>query len=391
MRFSSLAAASAILPLTLAQEQCSSVEPPTYPEANPYNTAFLPFVNPPFPDLTSTPSFGISVKTEWSKNKYIRRAGMDTGSTGVVIGGGLLGLSDSTQFDRSTPGNEYLSSSGRLWTGYWIQADVTFYTAERDEKGRRNQVVTHVPILAVNESSICFAFAKQGYCSDSDKSSVSEWPTDIHYIGVGFGRGSVQQPQALPDKVPFVNVGKISGEDVEDIHQGYILSQAGIRVGLTSDEVAPFHKTKLDVRPDSKSNDWQMVNMAIRIDDSPFNYGKALLDTGINQSYVAVNQDIQSEVKTEPSRLIKNSPRVLAPGSVVEVFIPDEKNPIANYTVTVTGNPTAAGIEPPGFVMEAPPSPSSTTGPFINTGRMVYNGWDAMLDSDCGWFGLKKH
>ncbi|KAF6803709.1 adhesin aida-i [Colletotrichum sojae] len=391
MQIPSLLALAAALPLAFAEDGCSDSEPPVYPAANPYNNALIPFVNPPFPALTSTPSLSISVKTEWNKNKYIRSAGMDTGSTGVVIGGGLLGFSDSTNIDKSKPGNEYLSSSGRLWTGYWISADVTFYIAEKDEKGRRKQVIAHVPILAVNESSICFAFAEYGYCPEGNKTEVVSWPTTIHYIGVGFGRGSDQQPQALPDKIPFINVGQIRGEDVDDIHQGYILSQRGVQVGLTSDSVASFKKTKLQPRAGSTDNDWQMASMAIRINNSPYNTGKALFDTGINQSYIAVYENIRSTVKTNKSSLIKGGPDVLVPGSVVQVLVPDENNPIANYTVKVTGNPTASGPEAPGYVMEKPPSASSTTGPFINTGRMFYNEFDAMLDSDCGWFGLRQH
>ncbi|KAL0933642.1 adhesin aida-i [Colletotrichum truncatum] len=367
---------------------CSDTQAPTYPEASESNNAFIPFVNAPFPILTYSPAFDLSITTEWNKPKYIGRAAMDTGSTGVMIGGGLLGFSDATKFEKSRPGSEYLSSSGRLWTGYWIDADVTFYLAERDEQGQRQQVVSHIPILAVNESSTCLAYGKLGYCPEEEKQNVVKWPNSTHYLGVGFGRGSVQQPQASPDKNPFVNVGKIRGSEVKDIHQGYIITQNGIHVGLTKDLAAQFRKTKLDVRAGSKAPDWAMANMATRINGSPYNHGKALFDTGINRSYVTVHQDIQSKTKTEPSRLIKNNPKVLVPGSVVEVLVPDEKNPIANYTVTVTGDPQ--GMEPLGYVMKDPPSPSSTTGLFINTGRMFYDGFDAMLDSECGWFGLRN-
>ncbi|KAF9880311.1 adhesin aida-i [Colletotrichum karsti] len=392
MHLTASLALAAIVSLASADHDCSDSAPPTYPEATDYNTAFIPFANPPFPSIKSTPSFSISITTEWNVNKkpkYIRSAGMDTGSTGVMIGGGLLGFSDATPLDKSRPGNEYLSSSGRLWSGYWIDADVTFYMKEKDDKGKRKRVVSHIPILAVQESCICFYFKEHGNCPDDQKQNITMWPSDIHYIGVGFGRGSDEQPQALPNKVAFVNVGHIKGEEVEDIHQGYILSQTGVQVGLTQDKVADFKKTKLSVRTGSTAPDWAMADMSIRINDSPYNHGKALFDTGIPQSYVAVYDDIQSHVKTEASQSLKNGPQVLVPGSVVEVLIPDEKNPIANYTVTVTSNPQ--GMEPPGYVMEKPPAPTSTTGPFINTGRMFYEGFDAMLDSDCGWFGLRQH
>ncbi|KAK1478517.1 cytochrome P450 [Colletotrichum cuscutae] len=83
------------------------------------NTAFIPFINK-FPDINTTPSLTFTVMTkdlETLKMKAvtIKSAGMDTGSTGVMIGAGVLGFDAKTQFDKSKPGNEYLSSSGRLW------------------------------------------------------------------------------------------------------------------------------------------------------------------------------------------------------------------------------------------------------------------------------------
>ncbi|GKT49483.1 uncharacterized protein ColSpa_09664 [Colletotrichum spaethianum] len=365
---------------------CPASGPPTYPKATTQNTAFIPFVKT-FPLMNNTPSFEFSIATKWSSTKHVAAAGMDTGSTGVMIGGGLLGFSDSTQFDKSRPGNEYLSSSGRLWQGYWIDANLTFYT-EADERANRQEIIATVPIMVVTEASICRAWKTQGSCTEAQKSNVTMWPNDIHYIGVGFGRGSSEQPDALPDKVPLIHIAQIGVDKVKDIHQGYIITKDGVKVGLTTDNAEGFCKTKLELRAGSNDTDWQMVKMAIKINDSPWNYGHALFDTGIPQAYVAVYKNVSSRANTTTSEYIKTHPQVLARGSKVVVSVPDDKNPIATYTVIAqgAGKPDPATMQPSGFVMEA--EPSKEKGPYINTGRMFYNDFEALFDSECGWFGL---
>ncbi|GKT65628.1 outer membrane autotransporter barrel protein [Colletotrichum tofieldiae] len=375
----------AILHLAAAGS-CPASGSPTYPKATEQNTAFIPFLKK-FPLIDSTPSLEFSVATKWSAPLHVAAAGMDTGSTGVMIGGGLLGFSDTTQFDKSHPGNEYLSSSGRLWQGYWIDANLTFYSAA-DERANRQEIIATVPVMVVTEASICRAWKTQGSCSEAQKSNITMWPKDIHYIGVGFGRGSSEQPDALPDKVPLIHITQIGQNKVKGIHQGYIITKDGVEVGLTSDNAERFSKTRLELRPGSNDTDWQMVKMAIKINDSPWNYGHALFDTGIPQAYVAVYKEVSSRANTTMSTFIKTHPKVLASKNKVVVSVPDDKNPIATYTVTVQGDgmPDPATMQPSGFVMEA--EPSKEKGPYINTGRMFYNGFEAMFDSECGWFGL---
>ncbi|KAK6211659.1 outer membrane autotransporter barrel protein [Colletotrichum tabaci] len=373
-----------------AAASCPASGPPTYPKATPENTAFIPFVNK-FPLIDSTPSLEFSVATKWSAPVSVPSAGMDTGSTGVMIGAGLLGFSDSNApFDKSRPGNEYLSSSGRLWQGYWIDANLTFRSGP-DERGYRQDVVTAVPVMVVTEASVCRAWKTQGSCTEAQKSNITMWPSNIHYVGVGFGRGSSEQPDALPDKVPLIHVTQIGGRPVGgDMHQGYIITRDGVEVGLTSDNAGGFCKTKLELRAGSTATDWQMAKMAIRINDSPWDHGHALFDTGIPQAYVAVNDAVSSRANTTTSKFIKTHPKVLARRSKVVVSVPDEKNPIATYTVVAqgAGRPDPATMQPSGFVMES--APSAERGPYINTGRMFYNGFDAMFDSECGWFGLSE-
>ncbi|KXH48068.1 hypothetical protein CNYM01_10077 [Colletotrichum nymphaeae SA-01] len=390
MHFSTSLAISALLEFAAAAT-CPASGPPTYPKATERNNAFIPFINK-FPLIDSTPSVTFTVKTKYNQTAVqVKSAGMDTGSTGLMIGAGVLGFDEKTDFDKSQPGNEFLSSSNRLWQGYWIEANITF-PARNDELTASEEVVASVPIMVVTEASICKAWNKQGSCTEAQKSNITMYPNDIHYMGVGFGRWSSEQPDAIPSKVTLINIVSIGGQPVDDMHQGYIIGKDGVEVGLTSENTEGFCKTKLGLTPGSKAErDWYMVDMAISINDSPYDHGSALLDTGIAQSFIRVNKDVSSHVKNVTSKFIKTKPppQVAAKGTVVVVHIPNEKNPIATYNVTAqgAGKPNPATMQPAGYILEEP-TPSKPI--YINTGRMFYNGFDVLYDSDCGWFGLAE-
>ncbi|KAI4150893.1 MAG: hypothetical protein LQ340_003830 [Diploschistes diacapsis] len=298
---------------------------------------------------------------------------MDTGSTGLAISALDLGLKGA-DFSLYPKGTEYLSSSRRLWQGYWVPSNITF-------PADVGNVTAQVPILLVVRNGTCYNFTN-GDCTDLRR--AVEWPTGIKYMGVGFGRGSDEQPQALPDKVLFINVVSINCTKV-DMHAGYIITQQGVQVGLTATNTAGFNVTKLDLSPQSLSLlDWKMVNMSIGIDNSTWNHGQALFDTGISQSYIRVDQATYDRTQTE----FFNGHNVLKPGSRVSVIVGDVSSPIAYYNVVAndTENPLNPALGQ--YVLE---KPSATKAPFINTGRSFYKGFDAMLDAECGWFGLRSN
>ncbi|KAI3548817.1 hypothetical protein CSPX01_02840 [Colletotrichum filicis] len=390
MHFTTSLAISALLEFAAAAT-CPASGPPTYPAATERNNAFIPFINK-FPDINYTPSVEFSIMTKYNKTAVnIKSAGMDTGSTGLMIGAGNLGFDENTKFDKSRPGNEFLSSSNRLWQGYWIDANITF-PARADELAAGEEVVASVPIMVVTEASKCKAWGTQGSCTEAQKSDIVMYPNNISYMGVGFGRWSKEQPDAIPSKVTLINIVSIGGRPVEDMHQGYIIGKDGVEVGLTSENTEGFCKTKLALTPGSKAPlDWNMVDMAISMNDSPYDHGLALFDTGIAKSFIRVNEDVSSHVKKVTSQFIKTKPppKVAAKGTVVVVHIPNEKNPIATYNVTAqgAGQPDPATMQPAGYILEEP-KPSKPI--YINTGRMFYNGFDVLYDSVCGWFGMAE-
>lgn len=208
---------------------------------------------------------------------------------------------------------------------------------------------------------------------------------------MGFGRWSKQQAQATPDKVPLTNIAFIDGVPLEPekIHQGYIINSTGVEVGLTQDNTRDFAQTQLSASKCSPAvNDWEMVNMTISVNGSVWNNGQALFDTGIDYSFVKLDAETTSHMNTSWSPNKPHHPRrrVLSSNSIIDVQIADIDPRIIEYRVNNSDTENAVRPYDGEFVLEIP----SMTPAFINTGRYFYRGFSAMLDVECGLFGLKR-
>ena len=127
------------------------------------------------PGLRSDFSLSFIITTTGSSGAYAFNATMDTGSTGVVISAKNLNLTreylESKEYQK---GIEYLSSSQRLWEGYWINAEDVNFTFVNAP------VTAKIPILAVTENSTCRDFAN-GSCHH--KLNATCMPPGIRYLG----------------------------------------------------------------------------------------------------------------------------------------------------------------------------------------------------------------
>lgn len=304
---------------------------------------------------------------------------MDTGSTGVVIGASLLGL-DLEDLKKYQAGNEYLGSSGVFWEGYWLTAsdvNLTFTAANLTAK---------VPILAVTETSSCGNF-NNGECEEGSKTNITQWP-NTRYLGVGFGRWKAAQPDKTPDKVPLTNIAFADGAPVskDAINAGYVITSTGVHVGLTSQNTQGFATTKLDLTPESPApRDWAQVDMSLAVDNSHWNSGHALFDTGIGYSFISVDAETTKQLqKTLLTDDKKKNHSVLVPGSEVHMRVGNAPDFIAYYNVTAGDKDNNVGPNRGEFRTQAASVPA-----FLNTGRNFYRGFDAFFDSECGWFGLR--
>lgn len=106
---------------------------------------FLPFYES-F-DPAKTPRLSLTLGT----NPYVHHVQMDTGSTGFLIDPAQIGGYDPSNAASSgyEAGYEYLSSSHRIYTGYWVPLNVTFIGSGT------NKAVSQIRVLAVDHVTTC--------------------------------------------------------------------------------------------------------------------------------------------------------------------------------------------------------------------------------------------
>ena len=150
------------------------------PLMNCRGSIFLPFHNE-F-DPAETPRLSLRLGT----NPYVHPVQMDTGSTGFLIDPTLIAGYDPSSAASSgyEAGYEYLSSSHKIYTGYWVPLDVTFLGSGI------NEAVSHIRVLAVDQVITCpwYRRADAGICrprpvDDTRKMTVATG-TNVRYVGM---------------------------------------------------------------------------------------------------------------------------------------------------------------------------------------------------------------
>ena len=118
----------------------------TNPRLNCKGSLFLPFSQKKF-DPAETPRLSLRL----GKNPSVHHVQMDTGSTGFLIDPAWI---DGYEPSAATSlgyeaGHEYLSSSHKIYTGFWVPLDVSFMGLGSDE------AVSRVSVLAVDQVITC--------------------------------------------------------------------------------------------------------------------------------------------------------------------------------------------------------------------------------------------
>ena len=294
---------------------------------------------------------------------------MDTGSTGLALTADSIPGYSLEMAARYPIGWEYLSSSGFLWVGHLIPMDVVF----RDSSG--GTVTATVPVLAVEREAICPGDTYKGgpACPGIELRPAAP---RIRYMGVGFGRENDGQPYATPDRNPFLNITRIGDAPVPPgrMRSGYIVTAAGVHVGLTPENTRGFALAPLTLRPGFQDpRDWAEATMCVSVNDSPCASGTLLTDTGIDYMFLTLPPG--TAVDTAAGGRLRDSSRVT-------VRVPATGDIAGSYTFTVgeAGNPAA-----PCHVSLTRPKPAA----FVNTGEHFFRAFDVLFDADGGWFGLR--
>ncbi|KAM5347656.1 hypothetical protein ACJ41O_007480 [Fusarium nematophilum] len=237
---------------------------------------------------------------------------IDTGSTGVVLPGKNIAGFGEKSCTLTNRGFHYLTSSNILYLGCWITKDLYFNT----ETSGNPVVHSRVPILAVYRRIECDASTddlyvfSHGDCphhvSVQEDPFCEDWsnkgnPSCFGFIGIGWGRMDDGKPGGTSDKNPMINVVDIPGAGGE-LYKGFIIKKEGILVGLTEANTVgtdfvdlPLHKAPPSGSGSGSSGtpNWGQIPACIWFGSEvpgtdSCQEVSALLDTGIDQSYLRI-------------------------------------------------------------------------------------------------------
>lgn len=288
----------------------------------------------------------------------ITRLQLDTGSTGVVLGQGLVG-----SIDASGRADEFIySSSGQVHHGVWNDVRIEFVDGHGLGPMRGKEVVVTVPALVVTHIT-CRSAPFPDACHAGP---VNKRPA---MMGIGFGE--INQ-NALLNFAPMKN-----GE----MRRGFILEPEGVRIGLTGTDVLPgffFVKLERPAHPDSRRL-WALPRVSIRTtlpDGTQHNArGRALMDTGIKGMFLGLPG-------APASGLVPRDTQV----SVVPEWI-GGRGPQIDYSLADRRalTPFSRGSH---WVRMAKDLVTDDPMPFINTGLRPLGAYRYLYDADGGYWGL---
>lgn len=305
---------------------------------------------------------------------------VDTGTCGFVVSAADLPDWREEEATFDSKGWEFLSSSKRLYNGHWIKRDIFFNVGSLTNPLINSQV----PILAVTNVTICDDYntaVDKDKCPTIPTPPIEHMPKGIELMGIGYGRVADGQPQGTPDKNPILNVVDIAGTDnsLTSFWPGYIISRAGITIGLTNSNMAGMEYAQLPPRTNVTTPrdrfDWAELPACVSVDGAlPCTICTVLLDTGVDQAYITVPLSVT--LRRLPSSFL------LVDGS--DVHITFGQPAIASESFVV-GTGITTGVTP----REVFGYRTSRSAPHVNTGRHIYRAFEVAFDPVRGQVGFK--
>ena len=199
---------------------------------------------PTIPFLTTMSSGGATVSLTVG-NTLPGTFVLDTGSNGILVSSDKF---NTTGLQPIGTGTETLTSSGITYTGNLYQTTV----AINDVSGgtATTAATANVTVLEVLKTTTCAKVAPFT-CTTVNN------PQGISYMGVGFNRGvstvTPDNPSQVINTNPFINIVSIgpgpTPAPATGLNQGYIITNSGVTLGLTSSNTAGYALAKL--APDS--------------------------------------------------------------------------------------------------------------------------------------------
>jgi len=308
---------------------------------------------------------------------------VDTGSTGLLIGSPILpNISSSI----GRPAHHFFTSSKILYVGRLVELPVSF----QGEAG--SHATATVPVLIVDKSWRCPAYDPEKDQFECPPGPNGEAPVErdtsyITYMGVGFGRNQPRDGMSfgMPRLNPFLNIHTLDGSSVS-MRTGYIVSKAGVQLGLTTENTRNFEFMDLEpgVAHDQDPRDWTMASMCFTANGGGQSCGSALVDTGISQMYLRPNQgvaiptvQVRNPNKNGNAQWVKR----VTPGTDVVIGFPSLDKPVVLQSLVVGEGPSTS----PSAVIPL----NQTAPPYINTGRSFLFDYSIAFDAVGGRLGFR--
>ena len=283
-----------------------------------------------------------------------QRLQVDTGSTGIAIWEAYIGTWTPATDVTLPPFIEY-NSTGRRMVGRWVYTSVELTDAA-------GTVVT-IPKLAV--------LAVHRICVGDDCGQLN-WPKQLGelqalgMLGVGFDRG---YSMGTPAENAFLNLPQMLAGTMQ---QGYVLTRAGIILGMTAADVAGFDFIPLT----GTAPDWTQARGCVSVAGSAPVCGRVLMDTGVDHMFLTYRQNPPAP------------PGLLPAGTRVTVTWPDATAPAFTYPAQVPASFSPSSPNP--RYAQVGVNPSLPEPVFVNTSRQLLNFADYLYDATCGRVGFRR-
>jgi len=308
---------------------------------------------------------------------------IDTGSLGVIVPIGEL-PKNANVIGPGPVGVTYYDSSGNTYSGNYYLAPV------RIKRPDGSSLETDpIMVLAINK----------GYCTGSPPPSCDPKnppdPTQLHYLGVGFDRPGVGNPQDLlhsPAANAFLHV--TNGNNGTDISPGYYLSPGqGLDGGLTLGISSPANYSLINLGPNSVvPGDFTLPNGCFNFTGglTPQYCGSVFLDSGIDEMLISLPQaqwplgDYVITPNTTPPTAIVNN------GVNMMISAGSASPPQWQYTFTTSATACDSrntGIAPCYVKLKDDSATGQIT---VNTGRRPLYQYDYFYQGQCGQVGFYK-
>lgn len=340
----------ATLALSPGSRSLADGEPPGYRDF--HGSFFVPFA----PGSSFEKALRVRVRINGGP---VTEVLVDTGSTGMLLGQGLLG-----SYDPGGKPDEFVySSDGQVNHGVWNDVTVAFVDGRGLGSMKGVAPVARLPALVVTSVS-CRPSPYPGACRPGPAGRLPAM------MGIGFGP---------IDRNAILN---LSAQREGTVSRGYVIEPKGLRIGLTGADVTPgisFVKlTRVDP-PDSKRL-WKFPTASLSAttpEGTTFRgEGGLLMDSGIGGLFLGLPGAPRSG-PVPPGTAVRIRPAWIGAGPELEFTVGDES----------PGSPAAKGAR---WVHRAIEPSTGSPSPFVNTGLRPLGAYRYLYDAGGGYWGLER-